>query len=55
MFMVGGNIAGKTRVMTTSIVLETQQGNMNYIMVSVILSSWFVALWLQSSLVRWIF
>ena len=28
-FMVGGNIAGKTRVMTTSIVLETQQGNMN--------------------------
>lgn len=28
-FMVGGNIAGKTRVMTTSIVLETQQGNMS--------------------------
>ena len=26
--MVGGNIAGKTRVMTTSIVLETSKGNM---------------------------
>jgi len=27
--MVGGNIAGKTRVMTTSIVLETSKGNMD--------------------------
>ena len=27
--MVGGNIAGKTRVMTTSIVLETSNGNMD--------------------------
>jgi tungstate transport system permease protein len=27
--MVGGNIAGETRVMTTAIVLETRRGNFN--------------------------
>lgn len=31
--MVGGNIAGKTRVMTTSIVLETSKGNLDEAMV----------------------
>lgn len=28
--MVGGNIVGKTRVMTTTIVLETRKGNFDY-------------------------
>ena len=32
--IVGGNIAGKTRVMTTSIVLDTQQGNLDSALVS---------------------
>ncbi|MEJ5378560.1 MAG: tungstate transporter permease, partial [bacterium] len=27
--MVGGNIEGRTRVLTTAIVLETRQGNFN--------------------------
>ena len=32
--IVGGNIAGKTRVMTTSIVLDTQQGNLDSALMS---------------------
>ena len=32
--IVGGNIAGKTRVMTTSIVLDTQQGNLDSALLS---------------------
>ncbi|MDC0055915.1 ABC transporter permease [Deltaproteobacteria bacterium] len=32
--IIGGNIAGKTRVMTTSIVLDTQQGNLDSALIS---------------------
>jgi tungstate transport system permease protein len=47
--MVGGNIAGQTRVMTTAIVLETRQGNFS---MAIALS---LILLLLALLINWLF
>ena len=54
--LVGGNIAGETRMLTTASVLETRQGNFELALALVLLTISFLinalALWLQGGLSR---